>query len=93
MSMSVTAILGIVFQFLPILVELAEKLFDKNGSGAEKKDFVISTLPKIASGIGAISTGGQKETWELINANMDSIGRAVDVTAGALFPNDEEAHG
>lgn len=82
----------IIFQFLPILVDLVEKLFVNKGSGAEKKKAVLEALPVIAKNIEAVSTGGQKDTWKVLNANMETIGHAVDVTATALFPPDEGAN-
>jgi len=78
--------LAIVFRFLPMLVQLAENVFVGEKTGIEKKDFVLKALPSIAQGIEEVSTGGQKETWKTINANMDTIGKAVDVTAKIMYP-------
>lgn len=79
----------IALQFLPTIVDLAEKLFVEKGTGTEKKKFVLDALPVIAKGIENVSTGGQKETWQVITNNIDSIGKAVDTTASILFPNDD----
>ena len=85
--------LPIVFRFLPYLVGLAEVFFVGEKRGAEKKDFVLKALPEVARGVEEISTGGQKETWKIINANIGVIGSMVDLTAQILFPPDEEEHG
>lgn len=80
----------IVLQFLPVIVDLAEKLFVDKGTGAEKKKFVLDALPSIAKGIESVSTGGQKETWQVITNNIDTIGKAVDVAASVMFPSDDD---
>jgi len=76
----------IIFRFLPILVSLAENLFG-DGTGAQKKDFVLKAIPEVARGIEDVTTGGAKETWKAVNANMPVLSKAVDVTAGIVFPN------
>ena len=79
----------IVLQFLPVLVDLAEKVFVNKGTGAEKKKFVLDALPAISKSIESVSTGGQKETWQVITNNIDVIGKTVDVAASVMFPGDD----
>ena len=79
----------LIFQFLPILVDLAEKLFVGDKTGPQKKTAVLNALPAIAKNIEAVSTGGQKDTWKVINENLPTLSRAVDVTASIMFPSDE----
>lgn len=79
----------IMLQFLPTIVDLAEKLFVNKGDGPQKKAFVLEALPTIAKNIEAVSTGGQKETWKVINDNIAVIGKVIDVTASIMFPPEE----
>ena len=90
----------ILFSLLPLitsLVQLAEGLFG-DGTGATKKEFVKEGIKTVATGLEIGSTGGQKETWSLINLNFGLFSGLIDAIAGALFPStkaqspDEQAH-
>jgi len=53
-------------------------------SGAEKKTLVMTIIEAIFGGIGAVSTGGQAETWARIQEPVSSI---IDSAAAIAFPN------
>lgn len=65
---------------LPKLVGLYEKLFPAEGQGGVKKSAVKETFHTIAQITGAVSTGGQVETWEKVDAIIDPI---IDATVSA----------
>ena len=79
----------ILIQIVPILLRLitmAEKLFaDQPQSGAEKKTFVTEIIKSIVEGMVALSTGGQKDTWEYIRGNVSEL---IDLICGVLFPHE-----
>lgn len=59
------------------LIKIAEVIFDKKKSGPEKKSFVINQalygLAGLPSAMSAISTGGQKQTWDVIGREVGNI--------------------
>lgn len=78
-----------VFKLLPFLVRLiglAEQVFRQPKSGPEKKAFVVDAAKTVVDGIGAVSTGGQAETWGRISQPVDEI---IDATADILFPKEK----
>lgn len=77
---SILAIVSILPQLLStvqMLVEWAESGFSKQGSGAFKREFVLDGLRSWAAMMAYFSTGGQKETWETITENFDSLSAAL----------------
>lgn len=76
-----------VIGLIPKLVELAEFIFSKvPKSGEQKKELVMGVTKEVVNTMKSISTGGQKETWEEIEAPISS---AVDSIAGTIFPSSE----
>ena len=69
--------LALAIQLLPTIMKLAviaEKAFDgKPDSGPEKKAMVMEGAKAIVGGISDVSTGGQKETWDQIEAPVSKI--------------------
>jgi hypothetical protein len=63
-----------VFQNLPNIIALAERIFG-DGTGEQKKNFVIQTAQAVVGSIASVSTGGQAETWDKIGT---VIGPAID---------------
>jgi len=82
----------LLFGLLPLitsLVQLAEGLFG-DSNGVTKKAFVKDGIKTVASGLEMGSTGGQKETWGLINLNFGLFEGLIDAIAGALFPSTKD---
>lgn len=73
------------FDILRIIISLmsaVEPLFGP-GSGATKKQVVTNAAKTVVDAVGALSTGGQKQTWEKISEPVSNI---IDNTAAILFP-------
>lgn len=65
------------------MIGIAEKAFsDKPKSGAEKKELVMQSTKAIVDGMQAVSTGGQKETWDQLEEPLSGL---VDAAAAAIF--------
>jgi hypothetical protein len=64
------------------LIDVVEKVYkDLTGKGAIKKDTVMAAARTIALDITKESTGGQAETWELLNPLIsDFVDGAVKIT-------------
>ncbi len=80
--------LTILIQLLPTIFKLmgfAEAFFPKTGAGADKKALVTGVAQAVVEGITAVSTGGQKETWEKIAEPMSII---IDGAASIMYPKD-----
>ncbi|PKN67173.1 MAG: hypothetical protein CVU57_04270 [Deltaproteobacteria bacterium HGW-Deltaproteobacteria-15] len=79
--------MAIAMKLLPTILQLmgiAESLFeDKPNSGKEKKAVVTTAAKAIVEGVGAVSTGGQAETWERIK---DPVSNIIDNAAAIAFP-------
>ncbi len=76
-------------QLMPLILELmkmAEKIFTKEKSGAEKKAAVIEGVNAIYDGVHGISTGGQAET---LTAIKPLVAPTIDIFASQLFPKEE----
>lgn len=74
-------LLPMLFQLIPI----AEKAFDGvPDSGAEKKALVTDAAKALLAGVGAVSTGGQAETFETVAPAVSNI---IDNAAGIMFPS------
>ena len=64
---------------------IAEKAFDNvPDSGAEKKALVTNAVKAVLGGVGAISTGGQAETFARVEAPVSEI---IDSAASIMFPS------
>ena len=68
--------LNIALRFIPIV----EKLFG-SGTGAQKKEAVLSASQAAIETVTSLSTGGQKETW---NTYGPIIGEFIDNTVESL---------
>lgn len=65
------------------LAMMAEKYFkDKPKSGAEKNEMVMSGMKAVVDGVQTMSTGGQAETWDKIEAPVKEV---VDLACGVMF--------
>lgn len=83
-------ILALVFRFLPLLISSAEKIFStRPKSGAEKKEMVTTGAKAIVDVIEAVSTGGQKNTWDRIAPTVDNM---IDDTAEILYGADKPSN-
>jgi len=71
------------------LIKIAEKILG-NSEGLKKKEFVKDGVKQLARGLGMVSTGGQKETWKLIESSMEPIGDLIDSIVAFMYPNLEE---
>jgi len=64
---------------------IAEKAFDGvPDSGAEKKTLVTDAVKAVVGGVGAVSTGGQAETFDRIAPTVSVM---IDGAAAIMFPN------
>ena len=80
----------LAIQLIPTIIklmEIAERLLGPN-TGEQKKEFVKEGVKAITSGMVSVSTGGQKETWTIIETIMEPIGDLIDRFASLLFPNE-----
>ena len=80
----------ILFAVIPLimkLIPLAEDVFkDEPKSGEKKKEMVTVTAKAVITGLAAISTGGQRETWEKL---AEPISLIIDMACTLLFPKDD----
>jgi len=61
------------------MMGVAQRLFSKKPkSGAEKKELVLATVQTVLDSALAVSTGGQKETWEQIK---EPVSLLIDAAA------------
>ena len=80
-----------MLQLVPLvtnLMKIAEKLLGP-GTGVQKKEYVKDGIRQVAKAMISLSSGGQKETWELIDSLMEPISNLINVLAGLLFPKNE----
>lgn len=81
--------LTILVKLLPFifqLVEVAEKMTDKKGAGAEKKAAVKTGVGAIIEGLTTVSTGGQLDTIKKVTPLVDAIvDPAIDFAADMLY--------
>ena len=75
-----------LFPYLLKMVGLAEVIFSKEKSGRDKKAFVVEAAKTVVDGVEAVSTGGQKETWERIGPSVDLL---IEGAVGVAFKNKE----
>jgi hypothetical protein len=75
--------LPVLFQILPNLIALAERLLGPK-TGEIKKELVLSATGIIMTAVGALSTGGQANTWERIKPLVSAM---VDSSVAIAFPN------
>ncbi len=71
-----------IFRLIPSLVRLIEAIVPGKGQGVVKKTAVKESVKAIVDGVHAVSTGGQKETWDLIHEPVD---QTIDIVADSLF--------
>lgn len=77
-------------QLIPLIINLMttiEKLLG-SGTGVQKKEFVKDGVKQVVKEMSAVSTGGQKQTWQTVDLFMEPISRLIDVLAGLLFPKE-----
>ena len=78
---------SVLFKLTPVtidLVNIAEEAFDgQPKAGAEKKAFVLRATKDILKAGTDISTGEQKETWEIVDKVAPGL---VDAIARFFFP-------
>ncbi len=74
--------LPLLFQLLPSLISLAERLLGPK-TGEAKKDLVMSAVEIAMAAIGGLSTGGQAQTW---NAIKPLVSQVVDAGVALAFP-------
>ena len=75
-------------QLIPLVINLMKTIEGilGPGTGKQKKAFVKDGVDIAAKEMIKVSTGGQKETWEAVDAFMPFISNLIDVFAGILFP-------
>ena len=81
-------------QLIPLIINLMimiEKLLGP-GTGVQKKEFVKDGVKQVVKGMAAVSTGGQKETWQAIDLIMVPISGLIDILAALLFPNEKDGN-
>lgn len=82
--------IGLFTKLIPGVISLmaiAQRLFSgKPKSGAEKKELVLATVETVLSSTLAVSTGGQKETWEAIK---EPVGMLIDAAAAMKISEPE----
>ena len=84
------AILIKLIPFLFSMVRAAEIVIDKEKSGVEKKAAVKEGVTAMFDGAKDVSTGGQKETFEVVDPLFDAIiDKGVDLAATMLFKGDK----
>jgi hypothetical protein len=76
--------LSVLLQVLPSLISLVEKLLGPK-NGEIKKELVMGATQIAMTAVGAISTGGQAQTWERIKPDVSTI---VDSGVSILFPHE-----
>lgn len=79
----------VLLQALPTLIELAEKLLGPK-TGDLKKELVMSAASLVMNAFGALSTGGQKETWDRVKPLVSTI---VDAGVAIAFPKETHPAG
>jgi hypothetical protein len=71
-------------------MKIAEEIFG-DGTGAFKKEWVLNSVSEAIKALQSISTGGQKDTWDLVGDSWEvlhsSVGNAIDLLAGVFFPH------
>lgn len=82
--LEVITLLNLILPMITTLVGMAERLFTKPGSGAEKKEAVTQGAQLFADTMVKVSTGGQKETWQTIRDNVQVVDYAIEAAVAAL---------
>jgi hypothetical protein len=82
--MVMQAALALIIKLLPSLVAIAELIFNRPKSGAEKKQWVLAMMEHLFNGADAAFTGGAAETWGRIR---EPAGVLVDAAANIAFPH------
>ncbi len=69
------------------LVPVAEETFsDKPKSGARKTAMIMTCTKALVDTMGAVSTGGQAETWQRLET---PIGEAVNAACAVMYPKEK----
>lgn len=75
-------IIGAILSFVTGMIPIAERVFsDEPKSGEQKKILVSETTKGVVDAMIASSTGGQKETWGIIDKVLGSF---IDLVCGLL---------
>lgn len=64
---------GTIIQKMPDIIASAEKMFSGDGKGEMKKEYFMQTAKLVAADAAGMSTGGQAETWQTVQANLDPL--------------------
>jgi len=89
--MSIGAILG-VMNVIGILLPSVMRMMDcverilGSGTGVQKKAIVLEGAQYFLEGITAVSTGGQKESWDRLAGPISML---IDILSTILFPKEE----
>lgn len=79
-------IAGKVLNALPGFIAAAEQLFEGAGQGAVKKEYVLALAESAATGVAAVSTGGQADTWAKLVPLVGGMVDAFVAAANAVSP-------
>lgn len=77
-------------QLIPLitsLIRIAETLIGA-GKGVQKKQYVKDGVKQTVKAMVTVSSGGQKATWQQVDAYMEPISDLIDVIVGLLFPHE-----
>jgi len=75
-------------KILPEIMTVVEKAFDGiPDSGADKKQMVKTVVQSVVTAVTGVSTGGQADTWKMIERIIDP---AIDIVCSFLFPNEKK---
>ena len=76
------------------LIGVVEKVYSNiKGKGSVKKESVMSVAKTIATDMTAVSTGGQKDTWEsiqpMVSAFVDTAVTIANVVSPGMVTDEE----
>ena len=75
----------LLLKLLPFIfsaVNIAEKIISKPKTGEEKKALVMQSTETALTALNNFSTGGQKETWNVLSEPVSNL---IDASATLLF--------
>jgi hypothetical protein len=75
-----------VIRALPALMAKADEVIQGIGKGAIKKDLVMTTAQLVVESVAALSTGGQKETWESLKPSVSTMIDTACAVANTFAP-------
>ena len=79
-------------QLIPLITSLmktAESILG-SGAGIQKKEFVKDGVKQTVKTMSELSTGGQKQTWQMIDLFIGPISGLIDTLATLLFPKEDK---